>query len=168
MAEGNPLYDIHAAFWTLLESKTYFTDDVPKGCRRKMTKTSRDFFREHAQAGDYPEVTIVQTGIEGGDRALGCNGTSLRLLWEVWVATGQQPGDRLWDVQWAVFRALMDWDDSIGALTWDNPEGKVWNCDLLNSEDTLLNKQLNREIKGWSSVWRGATDCVFTHSTLNS
>ena len=168
MAAGNPLYDIHNAFWDMLEDKSYFTDLVKAGNRRKLTTAKWDFFQEHAQPADYPEVTIVQTGVEAGDRALGCNGTALRLIYEVWIATGEQPADSFWDVQWAVFRAFMDWEDHVGALTWDDPEGKVWNCDLLNSEDSLLNKRLNREVKGWSCAWRGAVDCDFTHSTLNS
>lgn len=175
MAAGNPLYDIHAAIWAMLEDKTcathlltntlHFTDLVATGCRKKMTGTVWDFLRDSRLGADFPECAVVQTGIEAGDRALGCNATALDLTYEVWIATGQQPAERLWDVQFAVFCQWQNWEAHVKVLTWSSEE-YLWNVDLLKSEDSLLLTKLNKTIKGWSSVWNGVVHCYFNPSDL--
>ena len=171
------MYDLHAAIWAMLEDDTcatdlveaglHFTDLVAATKRRKMTATSWDFFREHAGPGDYPETTVVQTAHFATEKAA-CNLTYLDVLIQVWIATGQQPGERLRDVQWAVFRQMQNWKAHLGqesSLTW-NSKRYCWNFDLVKSDDSLTNEVLNRKVKGWTSVWNGIAFLNFTPSDL--
>lgn len=175
MAYSNPLSDIHTKLWTMMEDTTcatyllsagkHFTNLVPAGKRKKMTATKWDFM-DRKLTGDFPECAIVQTGLSFRDRGLGCDASSLELKYELWVATGEQPGHRLWEIQ---FAALAQWgnvDAQIKTLAWTTPIGKVWEADLLDSKDSFLLSQLNKTIEGWSSVWIARVQCVFDPSSL--
>jgi len=178
MAAGNPLYDLHAAIWSMMEDTScatdlvaagkHFTNLVAAAKRKKMTATVWDFLRDSKLSADFPECVIVQTGLRANDRGMGCNGTGLDVLIEMWIATGEQPADRLWDVQWAAFRQWMNWEAHLSydsSLTWSG-DTFVWNADLLDSEDTLLLTKLNKTVKGWSCAWRARVQCFFVPSDL--
>lgn len=149
----------------LVAAGKHFTDLVLSGNRIKYTASAFDIWKVAVQEADFPEVAVVQAGMGLHDR-IDCTDTMVAVKYEVWVTTGEQPLDRLFDVQWAVFRCLLNWDATLkDALTWQS-EKYVRNCELLTTEDSLLNKRLNRAIKGWSSVWAGEVWCHFNHDNL--
>ncbi|GAG04024.1 unnamed protein product, partial [marine sediment metagenome] len=103
---------------------------------------------------------------------LASNCTFCTLVWKVLVTTGDQRFGSFFDVQFAVLRALLRWDEYLkDALTWKG-EGFVGDMDPLEAEDTLDFESLNEVIKlsegvaGWSSAWTGVVDCHFNHATL--
>lgn len=175
MATGNPLWDIHDKIWDMLEDTScagdllanslHFTQLVAANKRKKMTSTVWDFVKDRQTGADFPSVAVVQTGVKAGDRSHGCNATALDVTVEVWVATGQEPAERFWDVQWAIFRQWMNWEAHLAQDTWAG-NTYVWNVDLLNSEDSPLLTKLEKTIRGWSCAWRGLIYAYFTPSDL--
>lgn len=166
MAAGNIFWEIHDKIWDLLEAKQAFTDVVPAGNRIKFTGNVRQPQKEMASAADFPEVMVRPTGTQTQDRRAS-NGTYLKVQWEVLVHSGQQPFDPFFDVQWAVWVALLNWDATMRAIEW-NGEHPVSNCDILTTADSLWDDQRNHNIRGWGSVWVGKTDCWFGHVDLQA
>jgi len=164
MAAGNPIWEQFDAIWTLLEAESAFTTPITAGKRVKFTASAREIINRRVQPGDLPECAVVHAGFGPRDR-IASNDSALICRWEVWIATGEQPIDDFFDLQWAVLIGLLDWDTTMRALTWQE-ENYVKNCELLDTEDSLLNKQVNRTKLGWSSVWRAETWCEFSHSKL--
>jgi len=171
MAAGNIFWDIHNAIWDLLEAKAAFTDQIKAGNRIKFTGADREPPKQFASNADFPQVMVWNAGITAIDRAAS-NATTITVQWEVLVHSGEQPCDPFFDVQWAVFVALINWDDTMTAIEWDggNP---VRNCDILKARDTLLGSRhatqgppFHQNIRGWGSVWVGKSDCWFSHSAL--
>lgn len=165
MAAGNPLWEVHDAIWTMLEASTDFTTEVPDGNRVNYTESDFSPEKHNLAAADVPQVMVRQAGMELGER-VASNATHVVLKFEVLVHTGQQPIDRLLDVQWAVFRALLEWETYLqDALTWGG-ENYVRNADMISTEDSVTNKDLHRNLKGWTSVWAGLVDCWFSNAAL--
>ena len=169
MAAGNPIWEQFNALWTLLEAENTFASAVVSGNRIKFTSSALEILKRRVQAGDLPECAVVHVGLGPKDR-IASNDTALVCRWEVWITTGEQPIDAFFDLQWAIFLGLIDWDTTMRALTWES-ENYVKNCELLDTEDSLLNRAevlgyLNRTKLGWTSMWRGQTWCEFSHSKL--
>lgn len=165
MGAGNPLYDVHAGIWTMLEARSDFCALVRVPNRIKFTADPREVLKRQVKPGDLPEVAVVQTGL-GPWEGVASDDDLLQIVWEVWVTSGEEPFGSFFDVQFAIFRALVSWRELLrSTLTWSGSLYVV-DCHLGNTEDSLLNKDLNRGNFGWSSVWRGHTDCEFSHTTL--
>ena len=175
MAEGNPFWDIHNALWGMLEDETksadlvaaelHFVNLVDERNRIKYIETAKDLEKRTTAAGDFPEVAIVSTGFKFHDR-FDSNDDQIIVEWGVYVSTGEQPFGGFFDVQWAVFRQLQGWEAALqDTLTWKS-EKYVRDSDLLTAEDSLDRRELNRLIKGWSSVWACQTACHFSHSKV--
>jgi hypothetical protein len=85
------------------------------------------------------------------------------------VRTGDQRFDDLFDLEWAIYRQLLDWDTGTNNLktsvTWSgtNP---VKCCDLLKATDSIFDERTNKNLKGWRAVWVGQTDLWFPHDTV--
>lgn len=174
MAAGNPIWDVHAAIWTMLEDKTvatdlvsatlHFTDLVNAANRLKFVTTDIDLIKREIAEGDLPEVAVVQAGFKFIDR-MDSNTDALLLRWRIYVTTGEQPFGKFFDLQWAVMRQLQNWQDTLASLTWQE-ENYVKDSDILQAEDSLDNEFLNRHIEGWSSVWEGECALCFSHSKI--
>lgn len=163
MATGNPLWDVHNAIWTLLEAKSYFTDEVLATNRIKFTGSKRQPEKEMTSIADRPEVMVWHARVLPKDRTAS-NATKVGFQWEVLVRSGEQPFDPFFDVEWAILRALMDWDDTMHALRWEG-EQFVFDCELLGADASLADDD---NLRGWTSTWVGTTDCWFNHATLTT
>ena len=181
MAAGNPLYDIHEALWDMLEdtscatnlvtAEKHFTNLVATTERRVLTEADFwDYFRAEGIVAGVPECAVVQVNTRAGDREHGCDTTALELGYEILIRTGEHTADTFWDLQWATFRQCMNWEAHLGStqLSWFNAaeSNKVWNVDLLDTNDSLIMKILGKETHGWSCAWKCRIQAVFDHSTL--
>jgi len=166
MAAGNIFWEVHDKLWDLLEAKTAFTTEVKSANRIKFTGSLRAPQREVASYADTPQVLVWNAGITAQDRRAS-NATYLEVQWEVLVTSGEQPFDPFFDVQEAIFAALMNWDATMTAITW-GAENPVKNCDILKAEDSLLDKKADLNMRGWKSAWVGRTDCWFNHTNLQA
>lgn len=175
---ANPFYDIHTAIWTMLKAHTLgdskgFADLVEDRNRLKYIVTAQDAIKlyEGGFPDSQPRVAVIQAGLKPGDRRAS-NTTFCTLIWKVLVTTGDQRFGSFFDVQFAVLRALLRWDEYLkDTLTWES-EPYVDDMDPTETEDTLDYETLNEVIKlsegvaGWSSVWTGVVACHFNHATL--
>lgn len=166
MAAGNVLWEIHDKLWDLLEAKTVFTDLIPSPNRIKFTGAKRMPQKEMASIADMPEVMVWNAGLLTQDRRAS-NATFFQVQWEVLVHSGEQPFDPFFDVQWAVWVALLNWDATMKAIKIGD-EYPVKNCDTLTAKDSLRDDARNHNLRGWGSVWVGKTDCWFSHATLQA
>jgi len=166
MAAGNIFWEIEDKLWDLLEAKTAFTTEVLAGNRIKFTGAKRAPRKEVVSSADFPQVMVWCAGIVGRDRRAS-NATNIKVQWEVLVHSGEQPFDPFFDVQWAVFVALINWDATMTAITWST-ENPVKNCDIMTAKDSLRDDSKQQNMRGWRSVWVGRTDCWFNHANLQA
>ena len=165
----NIFNEIHLKLWDLLEAKTAFTDPVKEANRIKFTSTLRAPRRETAGMSTMPEVMIWNAGSPDIQDRRTANATYMEVRWEVLVTSGKQSFAPFFAVQEALVAALMNWDDTMYAIEWgDEPEYPVKNCDILLAKDSLLDKEEDRNIRGWKSAWVGRTDCWFSHANLQA
>ena len=165
MAETNPINQVFLALWDLLESSTEFAALVPEMNRIKYIGGSRDPLKHRASPADFPMVCIKPTGGIGQSHDTNTHGT-LAKTFTIKCCTGDKRTDKyLFDLEWAVFRALHDWNATMEALTWDD-EQFVKACEIMQHEDTLKEKELSRDETGWATIWQGQVLMAFDQSKL--
>ena len=172
MATGNPFWDVHDVLWDLLEAKTTFTSKVGK--KLNFTESFRTPLPDVASASDFPMVMVWPAGFVAQDRD-SSNCTRITLQWEVLVHSGEMPLDPIFDIQWGIFAALIDWDTDMYAITWGS-ENPVKNCDIMSVRESLYDDATgpgarglpDYNIRGWRSVWVGRTDLWFNHTNLQA
>jgi hypothetical protein len=72
---------------------------------------------------------------------------------------------RLFPVQFALFSAMLDWETVLSTLTWRNKKF-VLKCAYGTGHEGLSIPTLNRNIKGWSSIWACTVDMQFQSDDL--
>lgn len=158
MAVTNPLRLIHAAIWQMLEDEATFTPLVQAGNRVKYTKTDRfpESGRETLSNSQTPEVRVSARGLLPHlDRT--SNGASLTVRWSIEVPSGDQRFETLFEVEWAILKAMSKWRTRLAALgtaaTWYVVKSRP-----LPVKTDLGDPQLDRTATGWSSVWMAETE----------
>ena len=147
----NPLTQVTDAFWTMLEANTSFTALVAAGNRVKYD--NRDPEKDQAMYADFPWVRIRETPAQAHLYRTS-NMSSFTKQYFIQVATGEQAYTSIHAVEWQIIRSLADWPDHLRALNWDVDGSRfVVECSLLTAEQMLDNKEVNMNIRGWSTVW---------------
>lgn len=174
MPVGNPLYDIHAQLWTMLEAVSDITDNVHADNRTKLTSSADSILDLDVSAiTGVPELAVVDAGEEIGDRRCS-NGTRIFQQWEVWLRGCEQNNDLFTTLKLAVIRALVNWDDATTglkapALSWEETYGclGVTDCDLKSTNESILRSKITHN-RGWSALWVGVTELWFGHTQFVS
>lgn len=174
MGAGNPLYDIHAQLWTMLEAVSAITDNVHADNRIKLTSSADSILAMDVSAiEDVPELAVVDAGTEIGDR-VASNATHIVQQWEVWLRGCTQNNDLYTTIKLGVIRALLNWDDATtglkaSALSWTGSYGcdGVQNSDVKNVNESILRSKITHN-RGWSALWVGVTDLWFGHTQFVS
>lgn len=177
MSTGNPIWDAHDDLWGLLEDVTnvpslkvagkHFDDLVKNHAVTRLkavTDTRSELFAQVESTGDFPKVALLHKSAKPKDRRAS-NSDSLTLQWEVWVRTNDQRLTALTDLEWAIFRQLLNWDSLKTSVVW-NGVTPVTCCDLKTAEDSIFSQEMNNNLRGWSAVWVGQTDMWFSHASL--
>ena len=167
--EVNPLKQIHDAFWDMLTARSDFTALVPVANRLKVYDEDDLGIGEPLEPDQHlpaagPSVRILQTGVRYHSHA-DTSHTALVLIWEIQVLTGRRYLNKMLDVVWSILRATESWADYLGVLTYHG-ETFARCCRALQSADSLEHAQLHRDIRGWTSVWRGEIECWFLVSDM--
>ncbi len=163
----NPLRLVYAAIWTMLEAKTEFTGLVLTGNRIKYTNTVGNRAPDQDVATSVgPRVRVAHTGfIPHLFRVTG--GSSLVIRWEIEIASGDQRFATELDVTWAIFRAMTGWATHIQTLTWKGETfARLYRPQKDDAE--IMDVNVNRGIKGWSSLWTGEAELWFSTTQLAS
>ena len=162
----NPLTQMARALWDTLEDSSHFTKLVLPGNRIKYyerTPRERDVLSGPA---DVPEVAVML--VETRPNATGdSSGMGWDFTWAIRVATGERQSDSLFDVQWAVIRALSHWEVRMKHLTWETYD-YVKSCRALKTVCDLDNREVNRGTRGWSDIWTGEIKCWFQRFDLQT
>jgi len=167
---NDPFSQVDRALWDLLEAHEGFTDRVRSGNRIKFSGGgSRSPMKDQVSEADLPEVRLIPTG---GTPTLEIDSHTCQVVrrWEIQIATGDQRVDEAGDltgtdkaygasllpVEWEILRAMQGWRDVLRALNWpadeeNKPFVLVHKCQPFT--DGTTNTDLNRGIKGWSTVW---------------
>lgn len=165
----NPLTQVTDALWTMLEANSTFATLVPEPNRIKYDNRSPE--KRAAQKADYPLVRIRESTAAAHLYHTSNTSTFVK-RYTIEIATGEQsyestgPNTGIHDVEWNVIRALADWPAQLTGLVWDVDDSTfIKQCRLLTAEQTLDNPELNRRIRGWSTIWIG--EVLFAFSTAN-
>lgn len=150
--------------WAMLEGNSGFAALVKVGNRIKYQ--TADATKREVGTADLPEVRIVPT-TDVATLPITSNGTQLLQTFEIQIATGSKllkdvragASPYLFQLRWEIYRAIADWQTYLGPLAelkWGDADVpfKVTNVRLAGSADGVLNSDLNRGIKGWSSLTR--------------
>jgi len=160
----HPLRMIHDAFWALLEASGEFKGLVTKPNRIKLYGGPPQPVPDQVGPANLPEVRLVPVGLEA-DAFSDSDKSGMRLEWEVQVATGEHQQGALLDVQWAVYQAMSKWETQLGNLEW---EGRRFVSDAraLVARNSMDSEELNRGVRGWSTVWACEISCHFLIADL--
>jgi hypothetical protein len=181
MATGNPLWDVHNKLWALLEdtgnvatlkaAEKHFTDlvDDTAHTRIKFTsETDRNPMEALESSSDMPKVAILHARTKPKEWAAS-NADVWGIQWEVLIRVGDQRFTNVFDLEWAIFRQLMNWRSGTHnlktSITW-NGTNPVKACDILSTEASLFDERQNKSMRGWTATWVGHTDLWFAHDDL--
>jgi hypothetical protein len=164
MANDNPLRQIHNALWAMLEASSDFCSFVAPENRIKFNGDALPADTPQISTGSTPEVRVLHVGLEPhlqrtSDRS------SVVARWEIQIHSGD---DRLLtdlDIEWAILRALVDWQTHLQALAWQG-QPFVEVCRPVTAEAANTNRKGNRGIKAWRAVWAGEIRMWFRTSDL--
>ena len=162
---ANPLPSFYTAFWQMLEYNSTFATLVPSKNRHKYyTGSNLPPERDAVRPSDVPEVRVRLTGAQP-DAFGDSSNSGLVLRWSIDITTGERDIETLLDVIWSIWEALHSWSTRMQAVSWEGAYPVRW-CRALAWENTLDNVELNRGMRGWSSVWQGEMGCFFARSDL--
>ena len=161
---ANPFDDVYIAFWTLLESHIDFTSLVKAGNRIRFDDKV-DPVKKSISDADLPEVTLITEGFTPHFRRTSSSTTVTR-RYTFLVSTGDfRVTQSQHEIEWVLFRALLDWESVIGALEYKTKKFCI-SLKNIDVNEGLTDPERNRGIQGWSFVWGCEIEMWFTTSDL--
>jgi hypothetical protein len=165
MPVTNPIRLLYSALWDILEAQSDFAAGVPAGNRIKYSETPRPPDpKDTLSTADYPNVRLVARGLQSHHHRTS-NSSTLAVLWEIQVSSGDTRFQTLFDVEWWIFRAMAGWEAQVTDVKWEGKE-LVNSCRTLEAETELGDPKLDRGNRGWSTVWAGVTELWITTADL--
>ena len=158
MSIQNPLWQVHNALWSLLEADAAFCLAVPEMNRIKYTSTTeRHPDKRNSLDKDYAMVRIRSTGMKPRAHRTS-NSSMLELKWAIEVNTGDQrfamiDKTKFMDLQFAIFKALVNWKSYLYDFTWSGTPFYVRFCRALEVTDALSTEDLQKRHLGWQAAW---------------
>lgn len=126
----------------------------------------RDPVKNNAQDADFPELILSTNGVAEANLNASSCGASIRRQYSWMITTGDfRTNYRLFPVQWAVFCAMGDYEASLAPLTYAG-ERFVKIMRVGGSVEGITEMKLNRNIRGWASVWSCTVDYMFSREML--
>lgn len=160
----NPITLVYDELWVLLESWDGFHKLVKPGnlVRHLVDDESN---KGEALNADFPEVRITAEGITP-DVQISSGSCVLLYNFSIEVATGNKRSDEmLFPLSWEIFRALIGWHAKLTALTWNGTKF-VKNLHTVSAIDGRSDRDRDRGIGGWATIWSVAVLMVFATSVL--
>lgn len=169
MLETDPFTLVHNALWALADASQPLTQLVkPKNKIKFNSETDRDPMKQEVMASDLPELVLAIEGTnEVNLHASSC--TSMITRQYAWmISSGDiRANEILHPVEWAVCCAMVNWRETLSALTWREQlfVKRVNNTTLTTG---MSDPERNRGIKGWSSIWRCEIEMHFESAAMRS
>jgi len=162
---GNPLRDIYDAVWAMLEDtdQSSFSTKVAEQNRIKHSSSAEDILSWEVEAVPLsPEAAVVITKLKPADRP----NSSCQLLvveWEVWVRLTDSANATFLDIQWEIYKALLNWEPKLRATLVLDANYYCRNVDTMSVDQSFL---VGKKPNGWRAAWVGQCDCWFQHTAL--
>jgi hypothetical protein len=153
----------------MLEGHAALAAFVKAGNRIKYDTYRMSAIKDALNDADLPELSVVPYGgLPHLRRSSG--GTSFLERYECRLVTGSQMLGRVGGflpIKWEVYRAFVDWDDYLKALTWQG-ESFVVQTKLDEVTDDMLNTELtlDRGFIGWVGLIRFNVEMWFRTADL--
>lgn len=156
----NPIQQVHDLLWQVLEQHQGWTDLVRIGNRVNYLEGTFPKSSETSSA-DLPEVGIVPVGSRPTLNKAS-NRVAMVKLFSIVTVTGKSTLLRLFEIEFAAFAAMADFQPLCTALEW---RGYNFCTHMLLTDitDSMLE---DRGISGWSSVWGCEVHMNFPLTTL--
>ena len=169
MPTTNPIRLLHAAIWTMLEANTTLTGLVKVMNRIKYTGTVQE--KDVVSQADVPELRVVSGGYQPHVQQTSSS-SKLTVLWMIQVTSGDIRFENGMDVDWEVYRAMVDWEDYMKTLLFNSKRFVTMSRPLTvraRLEDPRRGggQDTSRGIRGWRTVWAGESQLDFTTNDLN-
>jgi hypothetical protein len=127
---------------------------------------NRDPQKATAADTDFPELMLTTTGLVEPNLGMSSCKTLIKRQYSWIITTGDyRMNYRLYPVQFALLCAMMDWDKVLTTLRWME-EPFILKLSLVQGVDAAQDPKVNRNIKGWSSIWACQVDMAFNSNQL--
>jgi len=161
MAEDNPIIKVYDALWTLIENNAELATLVSAGNRIKHNSDGcRNPEKDTLSTCDFPEIRIVTTGTAAHLQNTSSS-SNINKRFRVEVSTGERSLEEIFELEWNVYIALLDWQTILTDLTW-NSKKFVKLARPLTVSNTLTASGSSRGIVGWMGVFEVEVDMWFT------
>jgi hypothetical protein len=168
LTEDNPFNMVLRELWAMLEAHPKFSRDVKEGNRIRFTHdANRDPQKATVQAADMPEVTIFPETLDGNLHSTSST-TRVTRRYTVMVATGDfRYTEFLGPVEWYILCALLHWRTRLTSLQWAG-KNFVKRVNAQSASQGVFNQQVNRNVTGWSALWRVEVEMHFDTDDLRA
>ena len=162
----DPFTQVYEAIWKLLADGDEFATSVKDGNRISYAgRSNRNPEKKNVLAADFPEVRLSPMGGEYGT-ARDTGGRTWVERYQIMLCTGDRRVDvYLYPVRWAIIRALVDWETTLKALTWED-SAFVIKAELQAINVGTSEIDMKRGIEGWASFATLEITMWFSHSNL--
>jgi hypothetical protein len=158
-------------FWALVDASPVITELVKPGNKIRLSNppndnTNRDPVKVSVQEADLPELILSSEGsVESNITASSCS-TLCRRQYSWLLSTGDfRISLHLLPVQFALFAVMTKAPERLFSLQWHGAQF-VRKFQYGALSEGLSNPQLNRGIRGWSSMWKCTIDMYFVTDEL--
>lgn len=161
----NPFTQVYDSLWSLVTDHPDIDDIVKVGNRIDFSADKRQPHKNQIATADLPELVLVQGGLRG---SLYHTSSSTRCTREYrWlISTGDfRINHFLNKVEWMLFVAHLGWTSTLTSLQY-NGASFVKRCEILDAQTGASDPERNRNIQGWSSIWRIEVEMHFKTSDL--
>ena len=164
----DPLSQVHAALWEMLEADPEWCDMVPPGNRIKFSGQSVSPRKDQqASPADRPEVQIRATAVVPYLN-IDSNNTKITARFEIQIGTAEQGFDAsLFPVLWETLRALHNYRDYLRQLTWQGQtDSFVKRVQATPGSVGVGQGDADRGMLWWSVLWGCEVDIYVPASLM--
>ena len=167
--EINPIDQVFSGLWALVDASTPLTALVkPANMIRLDKEKDRDPFKTNVQVSDLPELTLLPDGITNANLLNSTCESMLVHNFTFAIATGDfRVVESLGKVQWALYSALIGWQDSLMQLQWRGLPFVV-RANWVSASHGFSDPTKNRGIKGWSALWSCMVEMRFPSVSIRN
>lgn len=165
----DPLTLVYDEVWAYLETKSAFTTLVRASNRIKFSGGSRTPQKDKVSTFDLPEIRLIPVAMSFEDIRNSSSTSFFTQTLEFSIATGDQrltENDMIFETQFTLIRCLVDVNAALKLLTWPTTQRFIGNVQVQGSQIGTSEADLNRGIKGWSSLVQLEIEYYFQTSDL--
>lgn len=161
----DPFTLVYSALWDMLEANAEFADMVKVGNRIRFDIEKRGVLKPDVSTADLPEVILTTFG--GSLNLIDTSSSSkVTRFYQIVISTGDlRLAEYLNPLEWAIFRAMVGWRTTLGALRWKD-KSFVKRANVTTGSEGESDPERNRGIKGWSALWTIEVEMHFATADL--